>query len=73
MPKPKSARVAKARHKPSKDVPAHLKPAAQPQTPARPAVWRPGKDSIEEGEELDYDPTAYDCLHAFCLEWPCLR
>lgn len=23
-------------------------------------------------EELDYDPTAYDCLHKFSLEWPCL-
>jgi ribosome assembly protein RRB1 len=23
-------------------------------------------------EELDYDPTAYDCLHKFTLEWPCL-
>lgn len=25
-----------------------------------------------EDEELDYDPTAYDCLHRFNLEWPCL-
>ena len=22
---------------------------------------------------MDYDPTAYDCLHRFALEWPCLR
>lgn len=21
---------------------------------------------------MDYDPTAYDCLHRFALEWPCL-
>jgi hypothetical protein len=44
-------------------------------TPARGAplqVWRPGIDPVAEGEELDYDPTAYDCLHRFALEWPCL-
>ena len=27
---------------------------------------------MAEDEELDYDPTAYDCLHRFNLEWPCL-
>ncbi|KAI8473011.1 MAG: WD40-repeat-containing domain protein [Monoraphidium minutum] len=37
-----------------------------------PAVWRPGLDPLGEDEELDYDPTAYDCLHRFALEWPCL-
>eukprot|EP00879_Flechtneria_rotunda_P014031 GHRR01014658.1.p1 GENE.GHRR01014658.1~~GHRR01014658.1.p1 ORF type:complete len:366 (+),score=106.34 GHRR01014658.1:218-1315(+) len=36
------------------------------------AVWRPGIDPVGEDEELDYDPTAYDCLHKFSLEWPCL-
>jgi ribosome assembly protein RRB1 len=35
-------------------------------------VWRPGIDPLGEDEELDYDPTAYDCLHKFALEWPCL-
>ena len=35
-------------------------------------VWRPGVDPVADGEELDYDPTAYDCLHRFALEWPCL-
>jgi ribosome assembly protein RRB1 len=35
-------------------------------------VWRPGLDPVGEDEELDYDPTAYDCLHRFNLEWPCL-
>jgi len=25
-----------------------------------------------EDEELSYDPTAYDCLHALQLDWPCL-
>jgi len=41
--------------------------------PLTPAVWRPGLDALAEGEALDYDPTAYDCLHSFGLEWPCLR
>jgi hypothetical protein len=27
----------------------------------------------EEGMQLEFDPSAYDCLHAFRLEWPCLR
>ncbi len=30
-------------------------------------------DPVEDGEELDYDPTAYDCLHRFQLDWPSLR
>ncbi len=38
-----------------------------------PAVWRPGQDGIGEDEALQYDPSAYDCLHALTLEWPCLR
>lgn len=28
---------------------------------------------MAEDEELDYDPTAYDCLHRLQLDWPCLR
>ncbi|QDZ22990.1 WD40 repeat domain-containing protein [Chloropicon primus] len=35
-------------------------------------VWRAGVDPIEEGEELSYDPTAYECLHRFRFSWPCL-
>ena len=36
-------------------------------------VFRPGIDQMAEDEELDYDPTAYDCLHRLQLDWPCLR
>ena len=36
------------------------------------AVWRAGIDPIEEGEELSYDPTAYQCLQTFRFSWPCL-
>ena len=35
-------------------------------------VWRAGLDPIEDGEELDYDRTAYLCLQSFRLSWPCL-
>ncbi|WCJ28290.1 Glutamate-rich WD repeat-containing protein 1 [Euphorbia peplus] len=41
--------------------------------PAPPAkVWQPGVDKLEEGEELECDPTAYNSLHAFHIGWPCL-
>ena len=36
-------------------------------------VWRPGVDPVGEDEDLDYDPTAYDCLHRMQLDWPSLR
>ena len=39
--------------------------------PSRPQVWRP-TDGMDEDEEEKYDPTVYDCLHAWSLEWPCL-
>ncbi|KAK8798855.1 hypothetical protein WA158_007939 [Blastocystis sp. Blastoise] len=36
------------------------------------AVFRVGKDSLVEGEELDYDSSAYIMYHALNVEWPCL-
>lgn len=35
-------------------------------------VWRPGVDTMEEGEELEYDPSAYVMYHSLKMEWPCL-
>ncbi|KAJ1625522.1 WD40-repeat-containing domain protein [Pavlovales sp. CCMP2436] len=35
-------------------------------------VWRPGVDKLEEGEELEFDPSAYDVMHQFHTDWPCL-
>lgn len=35
-------------------------------------VWRAGVDPLEEGEELDYDPSAYHMYHSLRPEWPCL-
>ncbi|CAL0329713.1 unnamed protein product [Lupinus luteus] len=41
-----------------------------PQVPVK--VWQPGVDKLEEGEELQCDPSAYNSLHAFHIGWPCL-
>ena len=30
-------------------------------------------DGVDEDETLQYDPTAYQCLHSFSLDWACLR
>lgn len=35
-------------------------------------VWRPGIDQLPEGEELEYDPSAYIMYHSMRTEWPCL-
>ena len=35
-------------------------------------MWRAGHDTLDEKEELEYDPSAYDCLHDFQLDWPSL-
>ncbi|XP_068644117.1 protein HEAT STRESS TOLERANT DWD 1-like [Aristolochia californica] len=44
-----------------------------PSVPSAPAkVWQPGVDKLEEGEELECDPSAYNSLHAFHVGWPCL-
>ncbi|GAB2293027.1 hemolysin III domain membrane protein [Dionaea muscipula] len=41
-----------------------------PSAPVR--VWQPGVDDMEDGEELQFDPSAYNSLHAFNVGWPCL-
>ncbi len=35
-------------------------------------VWRPGIDKLPDGEELEYDPSAYIMYHSMRTEWPCL-
>ncbi len=42
----------------------------EPEGPGR--VWDPSVYELQEGEELDYDPTAYKCMHEMGVEWPCL-
>ncbi|KAK1319205.1 hypothetical protein QJS10_CPB04g01705 [Acorus calamus] len=40
--------------------------------PPQHQVWRPGVDQLEEGEELQFDPSAYNYLRGFDIGWPCL-
>ena len=35
-------------------------------------VWRPGIDVLPDGEDLEYDPSAYIMYHSLQTEWPCL-
>ena len=35
-------------------------------------VFRPGQDKLGEGEELDFDPAAYEMFHTMAMDWPCL-
>jgi len=37
-----------------------------------PKAWRPGVDSLEEDEVLEYDPSAYHMMHAMSVTYPCL-
>ncbi|XP_045821315.1 protein HEAT STRESS TOLERANT DWD 1 isoform X2 [Trifolium pratense] len=41
-----------------------------PQIPVK--VWQPGVDKLEEDEELQCDPSAYNSLHGFHIGWSCL-
>lgn len=34
-------------------------------------IYLPGQE-LEKGMILDYDSTAYLCMHSLNLEWPCL-
>jgi len=38
----------------------------------KPSVFVPGRDTIDDDEALQYDPTAYDCMSSMSLEWPSL-
>ncbi|KAB2619719.1 WD-repeat protein [Pyrus ussuriensis x Pyrus communis] len=40
--------------------------SSEPSMPAK--VWQPGVDKLEEGQELQCDPSAYNSLRAFHIE-----
>lgn len=46
--------------------------AADAAPPQETKVWRAGVDELEEGDELEYDSTAYHMYHSLRPEWPCL-
>ena len=35
-------------------------------------VFKIGKDKVEEGEQMEYDNSAYRMYHRLNVEWPCL-
>lgn len=43
-----------------------------PPVASAPRVWDPSVYELQEGEELDYDSSAYKCMHEMGVEWPCL-
>ncbi|XP_057969031.1 protein HEAT STRESS TOLERANT DWD 1 [Malania oleifera] len=65
----KNAKKAKRKNKGSKKKDGSSS-SSIPSLPVK--VWQPGVDKIEEGEELQCDPSAYNSLHAFHLGWPSL-
>lgn len=65
---PKNPKKAKRKNKGSKRIDGSS--SSSPSVPVK--VWQPGVDKIEEDEELQCDPTAYNSLHAFHVGWPCL-
>lgn len=66
---PRNPKKKKARNK-AKGNSSSAGPAALEQQPTK--VWQPGVDGMDDDEQLEFDPSAYDCLHGFHLGWPCL-
>ncbi|KAJ7955881.1 putative WD-repeat protein [Quillaja saponaria] len=66
----KNPRKAKRKNKGSKEGDGASSSSLVPSMPAK--VWQPGVDKLEEEEELQCDPSAYNSLHAFHIGWPCL-
>ncbi|EEF34640.1 protein HEAT STRESS TOLERANT DWD 1 isoform X2 [Ricinus communis] len=64
----KNPKKAKRKNKGSKQGDASS--SSIPTMPTK--VWQPGVDKLEEGEELECDPSAYNSLHGFHIGWPCL-
>ncbi|KAF9614612.1 hypothetical protein IFM89_019589 [Coptis chinensis] len=69
----KSAKKMRKKNKESSKKKEGQSSSSSSEVPSMPAkVWQPGVDKIEEGEELQCDPSAYNSLHAFHIGWPCL-
>jgi hypothetical protein len=56
----------------TKEPQALMDEGDEDEQPANTRIWRAGVDPLEEGEELDYDPSAYHMYHSLRPEWPCL-
>jgi len=63
--------IKKAKSKKAKKVEASS--SSNPAVASGPAkVWQPGVDTLEDGEELQFDPEAYNYLRGFDIGWSCL-
>lgn len=69
MRNPKKGKGKKKSKPGQKPKPAAME-SEEPTQPQR--VWQPGFDKVGDDEALQYDPTAYDCLHTLGLDWPSL-
>nr|CAB3488989.1 unnamed protein product [Digitaria exilis] len=64
-------KARKAKSKKAKKVEASS--SSNPAVASGPAkVWQPGVDALEDGEELQFDPEAYNYLRGFSIGWSCL-
>ncbi|KAF2906528.1 protein HEAT STRESS TOLERANT DWD 1 [Oryza sativa Japonica Group] len=63
-------RKIKVKKKKASSKKAEASSSRVPSCPAK--VWQPGVDTLEEGEELQFDPQAYNYLRGFNIGWPCL-
>ncbi|CAH9093187.1 unnamed protein product [Cuscuta europaea] len=66
----KNAKKAKRKRKDGKKGEAASSSNSMPSMPAK--VWQPGVDQLDEGEQLQFDPSAYNTLRGFNIGWPCL-
>ncbi|XP_058000052.1 protein HEAT STRESS TOLERANT DWD 1 [Hevea brasiliensis] len=66
----KNPKKAKRKNKGSKRGDGSSSSSSIPSMPTK--VWQPGVDKLEEGEELECDPSVYNSLHGFHIGWPCL-
>uniref|UniRef100_A0A0E0BEZ3 Major facilitator superfamily (MFS) profile domain-containing protein n=1 Tax=Oryza glumipatula TaxID=40148 RepID=A0A0E0BEZ3_9ORYZ len=67
---PPMGRKIKVKKKKASSKKAEASSSRVPSAPAK--VWQPGVDTLEEGEELQFDPQAYNYLRGFNIGWPCL-
>ncbi|KAL6870987.1 hypothetical protein ACP4OV_014835 [Aristida adscensionis] len=65
--------IKKAKSKKKKKKKGGASSSSNPAAASGPTeVWQPGVHGLEDGEELQFDPEAYNYLRQFCIGWPCL-
>ena len=54
------------------ELPDNQQSAMQVDSQQKPVIWDDKNEPLKEGEELEYDGSAYVMLHRTKVEWPCL-